>query len=117
MKASVNGSTWEADTTTASYNTGSQIFNLRGRRKSSFYPSIQLVYTGPLSIGEHVLDPSSGYLSDISSFVTFDSGTIKLTSIDPFQRLVEGTFSFICTDSSTGTVYTVTSGEFRLVTY
>lgn len=117
MKASVNGSTWEADTTTASYNTGSQIFNLTGRRKSTFYPSVQLIYTGPLAVGEHTLDPSSGYISNISSFVMFGSGIIRITSIDPLQKLVEGTFSFTCTDTSTGTVYTVTNGEFRLVSY
>lgn len=117
MKASVNGSTWEADTTTASYNTGSQIFNMRGNRKSSFYPSVQLIYTGPLAVGEFALDPSSGYISDISSFVVFDTGTIKITSVDPVQKLVAGTFSFTCTDSSTGTIYTVTNGEFRLVSY
>ncbi|MBL7929464.1 MAG: hypothetical protein JNL47_08380 [Bacteroidia bacterium] len=117
MKATVNGTTWEADTTTASYNTGSQIFNLRGIRKSSFYPSVQLVYTGPLAVGEYALDPSSGYVSDISSFVVLNSGTIRLTSFNPLQKIVEGTFSFTCTDSSTGTVYTVTNGEFRLVSY
>jgi hypothetical protein len=117
MKAFINGSLWESDTTSASYNTGSQIFNLRGRRKSSFYPAIQLIYTGPLSVGEHVLDPSSGYISSISSFVVFDSGTIQLSSVDPLQKLIAGTFSFVCTDNTTGTVYTVTNGEFRLVGY
>lgn len=117
MKASVNGTMWEADTTTASYNTGSQIFNMRGNRKSSFYPSVQLIYTGPLAVGEHALDPSSGYISNISSFVMFGSGIIRITSIDPLQKLVEGTFSFTCTDTSTGTVYTVNNGEFRLVSY
>jgi hypothetical protein len=117
MKASINGSLWEADTTTASYNSGSQIFNLRGRRKSSFYPSVQLIYTGPLAVGEYTLNSTSGYLSDISSFVVLNSGTITLTSVDPLQMMVEGTFNFVCTDSSSGTVYNVTNGEFRLVSY
>ena len=117
MKAIVNGTTWEADTTTASYNTASQIFNMRGNRKSTFYPSVQLIYTGPLVVGEYPLDPSSGYISNISSFVVFGSGFIKITSVDPQQKLVAGIFSFTCTDSSTGTAYTVSNGEFRLVSY
>jgi hypothetical protein len=117
MKAIINGNIWESDTAVASYNAGSLIFSMTGKRKSSFYPSVQLIYTGPFATGEHILDPSSGYLSDISSLVVLNNGSINITAINTAQRLIEGTFSFTCTDTASGTVYSVTNGEFKLVSY
>jgi hypothetical protein len=117
MRAYINGNLWEADTVSASYYQSSLTFNLRGRRKSSFYPIIQIIYIGPLAPGEYSLDPSSGYVSDISSFVTLNSGSIRISTIHQTERLIEGTFQLTCTDASTGTIYEVTDGQFRLVPF
>ncbi len=117
MRAYINGNLWEADSVSASYQQSSQTFILRGRRKSSFYPLIQIIYIGPLTVGEYSLDPSSGYVSNLSAFVTFNSGSLQITSINSGERLMEGTFRLTCTDATSGTIYEVTEGQLRLVPF
>lgn len=117
MSAKINGNAWTADTASAKFTSGSQLFNLNGQKKSSFVPRIQLVYTGTLSLGVHTLGTGTSYLPDISATITFNSGSMNITKLDSRNSILSGTFSFQCTDTNTGTVYQVTDGVFKNVTY
>lgn len=117
MSAIVNATPWEADLLISSYSASSSTFSLTGRRASGVYPSVQLIFTGPLTVGEHTLDASSGYIAGINSFTQLNHGSIIITGIEQIQKVVEGTFSLSCTDNSSGTTYELTNGIFRFVTY
>lgn len=117
MSAKINGNSWNGDTIKASYNSGSSTFSLKGSIANSYYPLLQLFYVGQLNTGTHALSNSTSYVPQITSFVSFNSGIITLTSLDTRNRLLTGSFYFTCTDNSSGTLYSVNSGVFENVKY
>jgi len=119
MSAVVDGSGWKADEEkiSSSFVQNSSTLQISGSPSGSFYPRIQLVYVGELKFGTFPLHSNTSFLSDLSSFVQFDSGSITFTLVDTRNRLLSGSFSFSCTDNSSGTVHNITSGVFELVGY
>jgi len=118
MTAKINGVQWTADTTNidVSYTSASKTLSITGRTANTFYPTITLVYVGNLTPGTYALNASTTYAKDISSFVTFDSGTITFNTIDTHDRLLNGSFAFTCHDSG-GTIYTISEGIFEDLEY
>ena len=121
MKAKINGNDWQADTAKikGSYNDGATTFQLSGSTEN-IYPQISLVYLGALTLGSHARDHSTSFSNGLSGFVVFNSGTVTISSTEgrnSNDRIMNGTFSLTCTDTSTATVYNVTEGVFENVPY
>ena len=118
MSAKINGTFWTADTSNlaVSYTPASKTLSITGRTANTFYPVITLVYVGNLTPGTYALNASTTYAKDISSFITFDSGTITFNNIDTHDRILNGGFAFTCHDSG-GTTYTISEGVFEELEY
>lgn len=116
MSAKVNGNSWIADTTIqVGYNPSVPSLTITASIPGSFHPRMQLFYVGSLSPGEHDLNSSTSYVTSLSAFVVFDSGKINFT--DTRDGLLNGTFHFICADTSAGVTYNITDGIFENLPY